>query len=115
MSEQNELLASLQTLLAKAGNPTAPTALIQGVGVPVKVNRGRGTLRLYLWLPPECAASPAALNSALDQLESAGIPLDVYESRESGWQGGNFNRGWRKYTLHRLNLSFFERLKFQVE
>ena len=109
MTEQNELLASLQTLLAKAGNPTAPaaagwnqpapapTALIQGVGVPVKVNRGRGTLRLYLWLPPECAASPAALNSALDQLESAGIPLDVYESRESGWQGGNAGyRNWRR-------------------
>ena len=106
MSEQNELLASLQTLLAKAGNPTAPApagwnqpapaALIQGIGVPVKIGRGRGTIRLSLWLPPECAASPAALNSALDQLESAGIPLDVYESRESGWQGGNFNRGWRK-------------------
>lgn len=111
MSESNELLASLQALLAKAGgNPTAPAAagwnqpapaapaaLIQGVGVPVKIGRGRGTIRLYLWLPAECAASPQALNAALDELERAGIPLDVYESRESGWQGGNnFNRSWRK-------------------
>lgn len=113
MSESNELLASLQTLLAKAGNPTAaapgwqqqqaqPTAaLIQGVGVPVKVGRGRGTIRLYLWLPAECAASPQALNAALDDLERAGIPLDVYESRESSWQGGNAgwqgnNRNWRR-------------------
>jgi hypothetical protein len=108
MTEQNELLASLQTLLAKAGNPTAPAAagwnqpapapaaLVQGVGVPVKIARGRGTIRLYLWLPPECAASPQAMNAALDDLERAGIPLDVYEPRESGWQGGNFNRGWRK-------------------
>ena len=75
----------------------APAALVQGVGVPVKVNRGRGTIRLQLWLPAECAASPAALNAALDDLERAGLPLDVYEPKDSGWGGGNsFNRGWRK-------------------
>ncbi len=111
MTEQNELLNAMNALLAKASaTPTAPAAggwnqpapapaaLVQGVGVPVKVNRGRGTIRLQLWLPAECAASPAALNAALDDLERAGIPLDVYEPKDSGWQGGgnNFNRGWRK-------------------
>lgn len=112
MSEQNELLAAMNALLAKTSATPTPAAtgwsqpqpapaLVQGVGVPVKVNRGRGTLRLYLWLPAECASSPAALNAALDQLESSGIPLDVYEPRESGWQGGNAgwqanNRNWRR-------------------
>ena len=107
MTDQTELLNAMNALLAKAGAPTAPAsstgwaqpqptaALVQGVGVPVKVNRGRGTIRLYLWLPAECASSPTALNSALDELERLGIPLDVYEPRESGW-GGNASRGWRK-------------------
>ena len=107
--QQNELLATLQGLLKQAtptaaagwSQPQPAPALIQGVGVPVKVNRGRGTIRLYLWLPAEAAANPQALNAALDDLERAGIPLDVYESRESGWQGGNAgwnsnNRNWRR-------------------
>lgn len=105
MSEQNELLAALQGLLKQATGPASPpaagwqqqpqpAALIHGVGVPVKIGRGRGTIRLTLWLPAECAASPAALNAALDDLERAGLPLDTYEPRESGW-GGNNNR-WRR-------------------
>lgn len=109
MTESNELLAAMNALLAKASatqtapaagswnQPApAPAALVQGVGVPVKVNRGRGTIRLYLWLPAEAAANPQSLNGALDDLERAGIPLDVYESRESGWSSNNFNRNWRR-------------------
>lgn len=109
MSDPNELLAAMNALLAKATAPAAaaagwsqPTqpaapALVQGVGVPVKIARGRGTIRLYLWLPAECASSPSALNAALDDLERAGIPLDVYEPRESGgWSNNNRSGGWRK-------------------
>ena len=114
MTEQNELLNAMNALLAKASatpttpaatgwNQPAPTpaALVQGVGVPVKVNRGRGTLRLYFWLPAEAAANPQALNAALDQLEAAGIPLDTWEPKESSWGGNagwsnNNNRGWRR-------------------
>lgn len=111
MSEQSELLTALQGLLAKstaapaaAGGwqqPQQAPALVQGVGVPCKIGRGRGTIRVTLWLPAECAASPAALNAALDDLERAGIPLDVYEPRESGWQGNNAgwggnNNRWRR-------------------
>lgn len=109
MSEQSELLTALQGLLAKstaapaaAGGwqqPQQAPALVQGVGVPCKIGRGRGTIRLYLWLPAEAAANPQALNAALDDLERAGIPLDVYE-RESGWGGNagwnNNNRNWRR-------------------
>lgn len=107
MSDQ-DLLANLQALLAKSAptsssgwqQPQPAPTLVQGVGVPIKINRGRGTLRVHLWLPAECAASPSALNAALDDLERAGIPLDVYESRESGWGGhagwNNSNRNWRR-------------------
>lgn len=103
MSEQSELLTALQGLLAKSTAPAAtgwnqpaaaPAALVQGVGVPIKVNRGRGSIRVYLWLPAECATSPQALNAALDELERQGIPLDVYEPRETGWN--NNNRNWRR-------------------
>lgn len=72
------------------------TALISGVAVPVKIQRGRGNLKILLFLPAECANSPAALHATLDQLESAGIPLDVWEPKESGWGTGNTNRSWRR-------------------
>ena len=112
MNEQTpqDLLNAMNALLAKAGAPSAapqpsgwaqpppqPAALVQGVGVPVKISRGRGTLKIMLWLPAECASSPGTLNAALDQLENAGIPLDVWEPKESGWGGSGYgNRGWRK-------------------
>ena len=111
MSESNELLAALQGLLAKStAAPAAtgwqqqpqpaPAAQVQGVAIPVKLSRGRGTIRLYFWLPAEAAANPQALNNALDELERLGIPLDVYEPRESGWGGNagwnNSNRNWRR-------------------
>lgn len=110
MSENNpqDLLNAMNALLAKASASGAPgitgwnqpqsasPAMVQGVGVPAKISRGRGTLKIVLWLPAECAASPAALNAALDQLENAGIPLDVWEPKESGWGSSGSNRGWRR-------------------
>lgn len=110
MTEQTpqDLLSAMNALLAKASatpatsswtpqQATAAPAAIQGVGVPVKINRGRGTIRITLWLPAECASSPAAMNAALDQLEAAGIPLDVWEPKDSGWGSSSYsNRGWRK-------------------
>jgi len=118
MTEQTpeQLLAAMNSLLAKAsssGAPSAatggwaqpqptPSAMVQGVGVPVKIGRGRGNLKIILWLPAECASSPTALNAALDQLESAGVPLDIWEPKDgggNGWGGGSSygNRGgWRR-------------------
>lgn len=108
MNEQNpqDLLNAMNALLAKAGTTSAQAAsgwnqpqpagpaMVQGVGVPVKISRGRGTLKITLWLPAECASSPATLNAALDQLEAAGIPLDVWEPKESGWGSPTRGRRW---------------------
>lgn len=109
-----ELLNAMNALLQKANTTTTPAtatgwaqpqqtpaALVQGVAVPVKISRGRGNLKILLWLPAECASSPQALSAALDQLESAGIPLDIWEPKDSsgGWNGGSSygNRGgWRR-------------------
>lgn len=103
---QQDLLNAVTALLAKTGTASTPAAagwnqpmatgpaIVQGVGVPAKISRGRGTLKIILWLSAECASSPAALNTALDQLEAAGIPLDVWEPKDSGW--GNTSRGWRR-------------------
>ncbi|MDG4549886.1 MAG: hypothetical protein P9F19_01545 [Candidatus Contendobacter sp.] len=118
MTEQTpqDLLNAMNALLQKATTTTTPTsatgwtqpqqqtpaALVQGVAVPVKISRGRGNLKILLWLPAECASSPSALNAALDQLESAGIPLDIWEPKDSGGGGwgsgsGYGNRGgWRR-------------------
>lgn len=100
LNAMNSLLAKASATPAATGwaqpQPTTPAALVQGVGVPVKISRGRGNLKIMLWLSAECAASPAALNAALDQLESAGIPLDVWEPKESGWGSSPAGRGWRR-------------------
>ena len=106
MTEQNELLQQVTALLGQSSqNPALAgwsqqqqpsAALINGVAVPVKIQRGRGNLKILLFLPAECANSPAALNAALDQLENAGIPLDVWEPKESGWGNSSTNRGWRR-------------------
>ncbi len=101
LNAMNALLTKASASPAAAGNGWAqqqptPAALVQGVGVPVKISRGRGNLKIMLWLSAECAASPAALNAALDQLENAGIPLDVWEPKESGWGSSPTGRGWRR-------------------
>ena len=106
MTEQTDLLQQVTSLLnqssqnpALAGwaqqQPQQPASLISGVAVPVKLQRGRGNLKILLMLPAECASSPSAIHAALDQLESAGIPLDVWEPKESGW-GNSKSNGWRR-------------------
>jgi hypothetical protein len=108
MTEQTDLLQQVTSLLnqssqnpALAGwaqqQPPQSASLINGVAVPVKIQRGRGNIKILLMLPAECASSPAALHAALDQLENAGIPLDVWEPKESGWGSGGASRGgWRR-------------------
>lgn len=110
MTDNAELLNAMNALLAKTSAQTGPTAngagwsqpqpapsqMIQGVGVPIKIGRGRGNLKVLLWLPAECAASPQAMNAALDELERAGLPLDVWEPKESGWGSTSSSRTWRR-------------------
>lgn len=112
MTEQTpqELLTALTDLLAKATTPTTPTtaptpsgwaqpratappAAIQGVGIPIKVRRGRGIIRVTIWLGPEYAADSDALQSALDMLEDNQVPLDIWEPKDSSsWGGGRSGR-----------------------
>lgn len=80
-----------------ASAPTPATPPIVGVSVPIKVQTPAGSIRVYLSLPPECAATPDALNAALDALAALGLPLDVYAPRDnngsgSGW--GNRSTGY---------------------
>lgn len=109
MTEQNDLLQNITNLLAAQQSAQGPQSglsgwaqpqpaatLVQGVGVPVKIARGRGNLKIMLWLPADAASSPAALNAALDRLEAVGIPLDVWEPQSSGWGGASRNNSWRR-------------------
>lgn len=111
MSEQqNELLAAMNALLAKASAaPTAPaagwaqpqpTAAVQGVGIPVKVPTPIGEVRVYLWLDGAVAANPQAMQTAIQSLVQACLPVEAWQPRDSGWGGnagwgGNNNR-WRR-------------------
>lgn len=107
MSDTTDLaaqLAALQSQLAalrpapSAASPWASAApapaQILGVSVPIKVWTPAGSLRVYLSLPAESAASPAALNAALESLAAAGLPLDTWEGKSSSWGGhSKSNRG----------------------
>ena len=65
-----------------------------GVSVPIKVETPQGSLRCYLALPPEVAASPEAFLGAIRQLIDMGIPLDMYQPKQDGgWQNRNGNGG----------------------
>lgn len=107
MTEQTDLLQQVTALLGQSSqNPALAgwaqqqpqfATLINGVAVPVKIQRGRGNLKIMLMLPAECASSPTAIHAALDQLENAGIPLDVWEPKESSWGNSGTNRNsWRR-------------------
>lgn len=76
-----------------------PPAAIVGVSVPVKIQTPAGSIRVYLSLPAEAGASPAALMAALEALAAAGLPLDTWQPSQSGgndsW-GGARNSGWNR-------------------
>ncbi len=111
MSEQTELVAQLAALQAQmaALRPAAPAAslwgvpavmaapVINGAAVPIKLQTPAGSLRVYLSLPAECAATPQALMSAIEALAALGLPLDTWQPKsESGSSWGNKNRSnWR--------------------
>lgn len=62
---------------------------VNGVAVPLKLQTPIGDVRVYLQLGPEAAANPQALQSAIQALANAGLPVDAWQPRDSG--GGN---GW---------------------
>jgi len=117
-TDQSAMLAALQAQLAALQRqapaaaspwqqpPAAPTAIV-GVSVPIKVQTPAGSVRCYLALPPEAAATPAALMAALESLAAAGVPIDAWQpsgdkggswgnrSSQGGWNRGGSDRGWR--------------------
>lgn len=108
MSTDQDQIAALQAQLAALQQQTAPqqnAALsgwskpqptgavnVQGVAVPVSVQTPIGKVRVYFWLGPE-AATPDGLTAALEQMSAAGIPVDAWESKGSGWGGNDNSRG----------------------
>ncbi len=77
--------------------PAAGTASPSGVSLPVKMQTPGGSLRVYMNFGSEFA-SPEALNALIEQLNAAGVPLDLWQPKQSwsrgrGGNGGGFNRG----------------------
>lgn len=75
---------------------SGPAALIQGVSVPISVETPAGKIRCQLWLPAELGQNPQMLMNALQQLQAAGYPLDIWQGKQdagNGWNNGN-NGGW---------------------
>lgn len=112
MSDENQL-AALQAQLAALQRAAQPVAQgsswatmaqpqgavpIVGVSVPVKVQTPEGTCRLYLHLPAECAASPAALLAALESLAQSGVPLDIWQPSESRNSWGSQRQSGSRYS-----------------
>ncbi|MCU0807926.1 MAG: hypothetical protein MUC53_08310 [Candidatus Contendobacter sp.] len=111
MSDQ---LAQLQALLAQAqpqpattqpaasgwAQPATPPVAaglpITGISIPVKIDTPLGSVRVDLHLPAEFAASPQALQAAVQLLSNAGLPVDAWQSRSQGGWGnsGGSSGGW---------------------
>jgi hypothetical protein len=107
MSDQ---LAQLQALLAQAQSTTpAPAAgwsqpapapvssgiPITGISIPIKIDTPLGSVRIDVFLPAECAASPQALQAAVQLLYGAGLPVDAWQPKNSGGNWGNSGgNGW---------------------
>lgn len=104
-ASQTDVLQQLQTLLGQAqaqGAPqttgwqkptNAPTDIL-GISIPVSIETERGKLRVYLNFSGDHAASPESLMALIERLDSAGLPLDLWQSK-SGWNS-NRKTGWRK-------------------
>lgn len=74
---------------------TSGAVNIQGVAVPVSVQTPIGKVRCYFWLGPE-AATPDGLTAALEQMSNAGIPIDAWQEKQSGWGNSSSGRkNWR--------------------
>jgi len=72
----------------KAGSATG---LIQGVGVPVEIERDGGKLRMYIMVSPEAVSDPQTLDAVLESI-SEKFNLAIW--RTKGYQqGGGFKGG----------------------
>lgn len=109
MSGSRELAEQLNELAGKLGVKLTPSngdgwgskesnVPFVGISIPIKVQTPIGSVRCYVSLPPEAAASESALMEAIKRLVDMGLAVDAYQARENGggWggnrDGGNFNR-----------------------
>ena len=118
MTDQTDLTAQLAALQAQmaALRPATPAAsswanaapvnaapVINGAAVPIKLQTPAGSLRVYLSLPAEYAATPQTLMAAIEGLAALGLPLDTWQPKSdsgngngSSWGNRNNNRGgWK--------------------
>lgn len=68
--------------------PTAPPTAPTGISVPIKLESGGQSVRLYLHFAGDFS-NPASINQLLATLAQAGVPLDTYQQRGGGWGGNN--------------------------
>ena len=92
---------SKQTASFKQSPATATSDkdLIQGVSIPVSINRNGGKLRIYINLSPDVLGNPQALNAALNQIEES-FDLDVWKpsgsSDSTGFKSGNRSGSYQR-------------------
>ncbi len=87
--------AAAPGLQAWAGAAPAVGTSIIGVSVPIKVQTPIGSVRVYLSLPAEAAASLQALEAAIGQLAQAGLPVDAWVPRQPQQGGGGYGNNYR--------------------
>lgn len=110
-AQNSDMQAALLALLSQAQQQPAGAGwqqpqmqlsampAVNGVAVPLKLQTPIGDVRVYLQLGPEAAANPQALQSAIQALANAGLPVDAWQPRNqdggNGWGGnGNGNGGY---------------------
>lgn len=76
--------------------PVTAAPVINGAAIPIKLQTPAGSLRVYLSLPAECAATPQALMAAIESLAALGLPLDTWQPKSdgNGWGNSNKRNNW---------------------
>ena len=70
--------------------------LIQGVSVPVSIDRNGAKLRLHINLSPAVLSSPDMLNAVLDELETI-FDLDTWQAKNQTSSQGGFKQSGNNY------------------
>ena len=79
---------------------------VQKVNIPIKLQTQQGSLRVYLEFDASWGETAQKLQELIDTLESMGFPLDVWQSKSSGWgnnnqynagYSGNYRKSYRRY------------------
>lgn len=71
---------------------SSATGLIQGVGVPVEIERDGGKLRMYVMVSPEAISDPQTLDAVLDNISEM-FNLAIWRTKGYQQGGGGFKGG----------------------